>query len=135
MADRRTLLCGLAALPFAATPAVAASAPALAGSADPFTTYHQRILALHQVVNTGLGDDAAGPLLDAWGAIDREALVGHPRTLAGAAGALEYARREFVQFEMEDMEETDDPSKRLILHLIDGALSVLRQATVGGRHA
>ena len=131
MADRRTLLRGLAALPFAATPAVAASAPALAGSSDPFATYHQRILALHQTVNTGLGDDAAAPLFAAWGAIDREALAGRPTTLAGAVGALEYARREFVQFEMEDMEETDNPSHRLILHLLDGTLDVLRQAATG----
>ena len=71
--------------------------------------------------------------MDAWGDVDHEALAGCPTTLAGAAGALEYARREFVQFQVHDDEATADPSKRLILHLLDGALDVLRQAAMGGQ--
>ena len=43
-ADRRAVLAGL---PFAAVPAVAIPSRLLAGSADPFATYHQRILAIH----------------------------------------------------------------------------------------
>ena len=134
MADRRNLLRGLVALPFAAAPTVAMSTRALAGSADPFTAYHSRILALHARIDTGLGDEAADPLMDAWGAIDREAIAGQPTTFAGAAGALAYARREFVQFEMQDTEETDNQSHLLILHLLDGAIGVLRRAAMGEVH-
>ena len=128
MADRRNLLRGLAVLPFAAAPAVVVSARALAAVADPFATYHQRILALHEAINTSPSEEAADRMMDAWGDIDHEALAGQPKTLAGAAGSLEYARREFVQFEMQDTEETENPSHRLILHLLDGAIGVLRQA-------
>ena len=133
MADRRDLLKGFVALPFATVPAVAMLTRALAGSADPFTTYHSRILALHMAINDGPGDEAAERMMDAWGAIDREAMAGHPTTFAGAAGALAYARREFVQFEMQDTEETDNQTHLLILHLIDGAIGVLRQAAMGGQ--
>jgi hypothetical protein len=132
MADRRDLLRGFVALPFAAAPVVAVSSRALAGSADPFSTYHQRILAIHTAVEAAPNDEAAERLMDAWGDVDHEALAGCPTTLAGAAGALEYARREFVQFQVHDDEATADPSKRLILHLLDGALDVLRQAAMGG---
>ena len=132
-ADRRAVLAGLAGLSFATVPAVAMSTWALAGSTDPFTTYHSRILALHARINIGLGDEVADTLMDAWGAIDREAMAGRPTTFAGAAGALAYARREFVQFEMQDKEETDNPSHLLILHLLDGAIGVLRQAAMGGQ--
>ena len=131
-ADRRAVLAGLAGLPFAAVPAGAIPSQVLGGPADPFVTYHQRILAIQAAVNTGLGDDAADPLMDAWGAIDREAMAVRPTTFAGAAGALGYARREFVQFEMQDKEQTENPSHLLILHLLDGAIGVLRQAATGG---
>lgn len=133
MADRRNLLRGLAALPFMTAAGAAVPTRALASAADPFTTYHARILAIHAAIDAGPGDEAAERLMDVWGDIDREALNGRPTTLAGAAGALEYVRREFVQFQMLDNEITDDPSKKLIVHLLDGALSVLRQAAGGAR--
>ena len=132
MFERRAVLAGLAGLPLVAAPAIALSAVSGFMPADPFTTYHQRIVDLHAAIDTGLGDEAADPLMDAWGAIDREALAGQPVTLAGAAGALEMARREFVQFKIFEQEGTADPSNRLILHLLDGALGVLRQAAAGG---
>ena len=133
MADRRDLLRGLVALPFTVAPAIAVSSRALAGTADPFATYHQRILAIHAAVEAAPNDEVAELMMGAWGDVDHEALAGCPTTLAGAAGALEYARREFVQFQVHDDEATADPSKRLILHLLDGALDVLRQATTGGQ--
>ena len=132
MFDRRAVLAGIAGLPLAAAPAVAVSARALAAVADPFATYHPRILAVHAAIEAGPGEDVAERLMDDWGDIDHEALAGQPTTLAGAAGALEYARREFVQFQVHDGEATADPSKRLILHLLDGAIGVLRQAGAGG---
>lgn len=110
----------------------AMSTRALPGSVDPFTTYHARILAIQNLVENAPSEEAADRAMDAWGDVDREALAGRPTTFAGAAGALAYARREFVQFEMQDREETDNGCHRLILHLIDGAMDVLRQAAAGG---
>lgn len=129
MLERRSLLTGLAALPTAGLPL---AAMATATQSDPFTGYSDAILALHEAIATDPGESAADRLIDRWGEIDRMALAGCPTTLAGAAGALRYARREFVQFSMEDNETADNPSHRLILHLVDGAIAVLRQAACGG---
>ena len=134
MIARRSFLQGTAALPLAAVPTVAGSSRALAGSADPFATYHQRIIDLHALIDADPGEDEAERMMDAWGDIDRKALAGRPTTFAGAAGALAMARREFVQFKLFAHEGPTDPSNRLILHLIDGAISVLQQAAEGGDH-
>lgn len=128
--DRRAILAGLAGLPFAAASAGAVSARALVGSADPFIGYHGWILALHAAINAGPGEAEA--VMDALGDIDREAMAGRPTTLAGAAGALQMARRESVQFRTFDEEDTADTTNRLILHLLDGAMGVLGQAVEGG---
>ena len=130
--NRRAILAGLAGLPFAAAPAVATSVVTGFVPADPFITYNGRIRDLHAEINAGPGEAAVGRLMEAWDAIDLEVMASCPTTFAGAIGALEYARREFVQFEMDATEETDDPSHRLVLHLLAGAIGVLRQAVEGG---
>ena len=135
MCDRRTLLQGLAALPLAAVPTVAVSSRALAGSADPFATYHQRIVAVLAAIEApGTEEEEADRLMDRWADINREAMGTRPVTLAGAVGALEYARREFHQFHIETREDMGGqpcPGDTLVLHLLDGALGVLRQAAGG----
>ena len=132
MLERRAVLAGLAGLPLVAAPAIASSVVSGSMPADPFAMYHQRILTLHAAIEADPGDDEAERMMDCWGDIDREALAGRPTTFAGAAGALEMARREFVQFKLFAHEGPTDPSNRLILHLIDGALGVLQHAAAGG---
>ncbi len=129
MLERRTVLAGLAGLPAAGLPIMAL----VSNQPDPFATYHWSIVDLHDAIDHGSGsDDDKERLMDRWGEIDAQALAGKPVTLGGALGALQMARREFVQFQMMDREETEDPSKKLVLHLIDGAIAVLRQAAGGG---
>ncbi len=127
MRDRRAVLAGLAGLPFTAV-VLPSSASA---SADPFIHYGSDIMALHAAME-GRDDETCDPLMDAWGAIDAKAMAGKPTTPAGAAGALEYARREFVQFYVEPHDDGMNSGARLILHLLDGAIAVLRQGTSGG---
>ena len=126
------MLAGLAALPAAG---LSVAAMAAASRPDPFRRYGDEILALHAAINA-CGDDAASdPLMDRWGEIDAQAMARRPTTLAGALGALEMARREIHQFRIETREDIGseiDPSDRLVLHLIDGAIGVLRQASGGG---
>ena len=64
------------------------------------------------------------------GAIDRLALSARPTTVSGAMLCLAYARREFVQFDMRGDEAEDNRGHQLILHLVDGAMGVLR--SMGG---
>ncbi|RYC29215.1 hypothetical protein D3273_25185 [Lichenibacterium minor] len=126
------MLASLAGLPLAgfALPALAAA------PADPFAGFHAEILALHHAINLGEGsEDDQGRLMDRWGEIDAQALAGRPTTLGGALGALEMARREFHQFHVEvheDIGEDVSSSDRLTLHLMDGAIAILRQAIKGG---
>lgn len=132
LADRRTMLAGLAALPVAGLPLAAMAGTA---GADPFTRYGAEILALHAAIDACDSDAASDPLMDRWGEIDAQAMAGRPTTLAGALGALEYARREVHQFHIVAVEAIGDdvcPGDRLVLHLIDGAIAVLRQGVGGG---
>ncbi len=132
MLERRSMLAGLAALPVAGLPVAAV---AVAGLHDPFTRYGAEILALHAAIDACESDEASDRLMDRWGAIDAQAMVGRPMTLAGALGALEYARREIHQFHVAASEGIGDevcPGDRLVLHLLDGAIGVLRQAAGGG---
>ena len=139
MCDRRTLLQSLAVLPLAAVPTVALSNRVPAGSVDPFTTFHQRIVAVLAAIEApGTEEEEANRLMDRWAEINREAMAARPVTLAGAIGALEYARREFHQFHIETREDIGGqpcPGDTLVLHLLDGALGVLRQAVDGGTDA
>lgn len=131
MLERRTLLAGLAALPAAGLPLAAAAA----SRPDPFAAYHGEVLAVQAVIDdpgAEMPEDEVNRLMDRWGGIDAQAMAGQPTTLAGALGALQMARREFVQFQMDAVEDEGDPSKRLVLHLIDGAIGVLRRAGAGG---
>ena len=135
MLERRSMLAGLAALPAAGLPIATLAATR---QADPFTNYGAEVVALHEAMSA-LPPDApdadSDAFMDRWGAIDAEAMAGQPTTFAGAAGALEYARREFVQFHVEPREDGGreiDPGDKLILHLIDGAIAVLRRAAGGG---
>ncbi len=132
MADRRTLLRGLAALPLAGlVPATALANPA---TADPFIGYHREILDLFAANDAieDLTDEAAKPNMQRWQEIDDLGRTTRPTTLAGALGALEWARREHVQFNMGEDEADADPCNSLVLALIDGAIGVLRQAVSGG---
>ena len=132
--DRRKLLAGLAGLPLTSV-----ALPALAAApADPFAGFHAEIRALHETMEglpDGMADADLDALMDRWGEIDARAMANQPTTFAGAAGALEYARREFVQFHLEPRSDGGsrlDPGDKLILHLMDGAIAVLRQAIAGG---
>ena len=119
-------------VPAAGLPLAAMSA---AAHADPFTRYGDAILALHAAIEACETDEASGPLMDRWGDIDAQAMAGRPTTLAGALGALEYARREFHQFHaaaVDDIGDDVSPGDRLVLHLLDGAIAVLRQVAGGG---
>ena len=132
MADRRALLLGLATLPLAGlVPATALANPA---TADPFTGYHREILDLFAAneAREDTSDEAAEPFMERWEEIDDLGRTTRPTTLAGALGALEWARREHVQFNMDDDEADGDPSNSLVLALLDGAIGVLRQAVAGG---
>ena len=125
--NRRAILAGLAGLPFATV----VSPSSASASVDPFIHYGADIIALHAAME-GRDDEVCDPLMDAWGAIDAKAMAEQPTTPAGAVGALEYARREFVQFYVEPHDDGMNGGARLILHLLDGAISVLRQAAEGG---
>ncbi len=132
MADRRTLLRGLAALPLAGL--VPAAALANSAAADPFIGYHREILDLFATnsAREDESDEAAEPFMERWEEIDGLGRTTRPTTLAGALGGLEWARREHVQFNMSDDEADGDPCNGLVLALLDGAIGVLRQAVEGG---
>ena len=132
MADRRTILRGLAALPLAGL--VPATALAHSATPDPFTGYHREILDLFAAnsAREDESDEAAVPFMERWEEIDELGRTTRPTTLAGALGALEWARREHVQFNMSDDEADADPCNSLILALFDGALGVLRPMVEGG---
>ena len=90
-------------------------------------------MRLRAEIEISADDAAAGVLLDAWQEINRRAMETTASTLDDAIACLEYARSEHVQCNMdEDEEEYDfDPRQRLILHLLDGALGVLRRQMHG----
>ena len=91
-----------------------------------FGKYHREILRLHAEINDGdLTEDEANVRMDRWGAIDRLALSTLATTIPDAVACLAYARREFIQFEMKGGEGDDNPSHRLVLHLLDEALAAL----------
>lgn len=98
---------------------------------DPFPGYLREILDVLASIEASESDEEADPLMDRWAEIDRLAKTTRPSTLAGAIASLEYARRELVQFEMNDDESCDDPTASLLLALLDGALGVLRTIVCG----
>ncbi len=91
---------------------------------DPFTGYHQEVVDL-QARMLLLPEDEADHLWARWKDIDDLVLTSQPTTIAGAVGALDYARRELHQFRVENKEDPN-PTEILVLHLIDGALGVIR---------
>lgn len=108
--------------------------PIKATMPDPFRDYHKRILQLHEIIDNASGrdDEEAESMMQEWKDIDKEALSSLPQTISGAAGAIEYAMREFIQFYVEGPDREADESSRLILHLLSGALAVQRQAVANG---
>ena len=98
---------------------------------DPFAGYHREILSLHDDINGGdLTADKANTRTDRWGGHRPFAMSARPTTIPGAVACLAYARREFVQFDMHGDEAEDNRGHKLILHLVDGAMGVLR--SMGG---
>ena len=128
MLERRSLLAGLAALPAVGLPlaALASARP------DPFAVFHAEVLSLHVAVCSCDDEEASDPHMDRLAEIDEAVAHLRPTTLGEAASALAFARREHLQFALFDDPEGGDVGSRLVLHLIDGALAVLRQATGGG---
>ena len=127
--SRRRAISGAVAL--AATPVAVLQAATQSAAVDPFAGYHREILSLHDDINDGeLTEDEANTRMDRWGAIDRLALSARPTTVSGAMACFTCARREFVQFDMHGDEAEDNRGHQLILHLVDGAMGVLR--SMGG---
>ena len=126
MRDRRTLLCGLAALPLAGL--VPANALAGIASADPILTLYSEARKLHDDVGGIEDDDEAHPFMERWSAVELEATASRPTTLAGAIAALEWARWDYAG----DKLLSGDQGDRLIFALIEGALGVLRPMVEGG---
>ena len=135
MFERRAVLAGLAGLSIAAVPAVATSTRALAGSADPLVIMHQQAAAALGHLNAGADDGTDGDAtFDTLANLRERAFDMRATTLPGALASLEWARMEFASFYIDRQEESDTPDwlDRFTLNLLDGAIGVLRQATMGG---
>ena len=139
MADRRNLLRGLVALPFAAAPTVAMSTPARRGSAEPIVVLRRRFLAHMAVVDryvasatvTKADETEADDAMNAAAALEDEAEHASASTLAGALAALEWGRDEFAGCYVKGRDKPDIADV-WTLAMLDKALSVLRQAVGGG---
>lgn len=111
---------------------ISAEADAIeAACADPFSAYHLEIVGIQEALTASTVKEDDDRLMKRWGEIDQEALVRRPKTLSGALGALEYARREHHQFNVEasqDLKCEVDPTNLIVLHLLDGALEVMRRS-------
>ena len=98
-----------------------------------FGAYHRAVLETHRAMEAlppEATDADAVVFMDRWADIDRMAMADRPKTFADAIGALHYARREHHQFNIETRDGTDSepcPGDRLILHLLDGAITVLQR--------
>ena len=133
-ADRRAVLAGLAGLPFAAVPAVAVSTRALAGSADPFVAMHRQAATALDHLNAGVDDGADGDVtFDTLANLRERAFDMRATSLPGALASLEWARMEFAAFYIDPQAKGEEPDwlDRFTLNLLDGAINVLRQATMG----
>ena len=140
MSDRRTLLRGFVALPFAAAPAAAMPTRALPGSTEPIVALRRRFLAHMTVVDryvasatvTKADEIEADDAMNAAAALEAEAEHASVTTLAGALAALEWGRDEFSNCYVRGRERPDIADV-WTLTMLDKALGVLRQATTGGQ--
>ena len=135
MSNRRIFLRGVTALPLigGAGAALAAIAPSPASAGiDPFPGHHRELVALLATIDEGeASEDEKDLLMDRWNEIDRLAMATKPTTLAGVVACLEYARREYVQFEADG--DPNDFGERLMLALLDNAIGGLRGVASDGR--
>ena len=135
MADRRNLLRGLVALPFAAAPTVAMSIRALAGSADPLVAMHREAATALDHLNAGVDDGADGDVtFDTLANLRERAFDMRATSLPGALASLEWARMEFAAFYIDPQARGEEPDwlDRFTLNLLDGTIDVLRQTVEGG---
>ena len=138
-ANRRAVLAGLAGLPFAVVPAVATPSRVLAGSAEPIVILRRRFLAHMAVVDhymaattvTKAQEDEADAAMNAARDLEDEAERETVETTAGALAALEWGRDEFAGCYVQGRDRPEIADV-WTLAMLDKALGVLRQATMGG---